>query len=375
VAGRICFVTCAAVDSSISVDMMSVAEFPTCGSETTVAGGCGWRVRHLTRVAATLFVLAPIGVGAQTQRLVKGVVVDSTGTPLSAARIQIVGTSVGVVSNDDGWFLLRLNVADTAHVRILKIGYDPVTLRIDSLEAQLRLKQEIVLTVRPPERERPRPPQHPPNIFDDTIPDRRISIITRAIGLPLLPTGRRESRREIRLTLNVGLGAPDRQLVLRNDGRRVRGALWFAWSPYRDLDLAHLDTGFIANFARTNECEEPGWSSEALTMQGRQAVQVTLACRPVLRKAPNWNDLWRRLDSLGVWTLPDDAELSWSGIVVTDGACVVLETLDGQRYRSVQHCVGALAASPEQSRADAVAAVMLDRSLLELKKPRRSKAR
>src|SRR5207237_463797 len=60
-----------------------------------------------------------------------GQVTDATsGQPVPAAQIQIVGTTLGGVTNDQGRYSLRLVPARTVNVRVLRVGYGEQTRSI-----------------------------------------------------------------------------------------------------------------------------------------------------------------------------------------------------------------------------------------------------
>jgi hypothetical protein len=66
--------------------------------------------------------------------------------------------------------------------------------------------------------------------------------------------------------------------------------------------------------------------------------RAVLVCRATLPVTPDWPGMWRRLDSLGVWRLPDrTARLHNRRPFVTDGAMVTLEMFNGREYRLVRH--------------------------------------
>src|SRR5881396_3044570 len=92
-------------------------------------------------LAATLLAggPAPLAAGApallhrqQAEGRVIGRVVDArTSAPLSSARVYIVGTEIGVLTNADGRYELLGIAAGTHDVRAQRIGYRPSTQTVD----------------------------------------------------------------------------------------------------------------------------------------------------------------------------------------------------------------------------------------------------
>ncbi|MGZ8377151.1 MAG: SusC/RagA family TonB-linked outer membrane protein [Gemmatirosa sp.] len=69
---------------------------------------------------------APAAVAAQdaTSGIVTGRVTDAaTGRPIPSAQVQIVGTSLGALTNDQGTYTIRAVPARTVTVRALRVGY------------------------------------------------------------------------------------------------------------------------------------------------------------------------------------------------------------------------------------------------------------
>src|SRR5262245_44360317 len=131
--------------------------------------------RRTVLLATCAAVLGSATGGAQTPRVIRGVVVDSVRQPLTGVVVAIDGTQTRAVSTERGRFSLYHQAPDTARVRVMAIGYHIARYRLDTLEALVNEGKEIVLAVAPPKFEGPALPKHPPNILDDTIADSRVS--------------------------------------------------------------------------------------------------------------------------------------------------------------------------------------------------------
>lgn len=87
---------------------------------------------HRYAVVATLFLggvhLASPAPGQAQQGTISGQVVDEAdGTPLEAARVLLTGTSQIETTNRDGRFTFRNVSPGTYQVRVLRVGYKPIT--------------------------------------------------------------------------------------------------------------------------------------------------------------------------------------------------------------------------------------------------------
>ena len=102
-----------------------------------------------------------MAMGAYAQTTVRGNVSDETGTPIPAANVVILGTSVGTTTDFDGNFVLETSEAPPFELQITAIGYstaqvqvtsDNQTLTISMSEAQTFLEEVVVSASRTPER-------------------------------------------------------------------------------------------------------------------------------------------------------------------------------------------------------------------------------
>jgi TonB-linked SusC/RagA family outer membrane protein len=80
---------------------------------------------------AMIMVIAPAQAGAQQTAAINGRVVDATSkAPIGRAQVQIVGTTRGVATAEDGRFRITGLQAGTYQVRVLRIGYSAATQSI-----------------------------------------------------------------------------------------------------------------------------------------------------------------------------------------------------------------------------------------------------
>ncbi len=72
----------------------------------------------------------------------------------------------------------------------------------------------------------------------------------------------------------------------------------------------------------------------------RRARDGTHTCRVRFARSPDWNMLWNTLDSLDVWTIPDEAKLRKRMEFVLDANSVLGESWSGQKYNAWAYAPG-----------------------------------
>lgn len=104
----------------------------------------------MRRVIAALLVLLslPAALSAQTPatgRIVGRVLDAANGSGLAAAGIQVVGTTIGTQSGQDGRFSIAGIPAGTVTITVRRIGYAPKTITGVFLEAGKTVEQDVTL--------------------------------------------------------------------------------------------------------------------------------------------------------------------------------------------------------------------------------------
>jgi TonB-linked SusC/RagA family outer membrane protein len=85
-------------------------------------------------LSATLLAggLAPAAVYAQQAGTVTGRVTDATtGQPVASAQVQVVGTNIGAIANEEGRYTLRGVPARAVTLRVLRVGYSELTSTVN----------------------------------------------------------------------------------------------------------------------------------------------------------------------------------------------------------------------------------------------------
>jgi hypothetical protein len=159
-----------------------------------------------------------------------------------------------------------------------------------------------------------------------------------AAGLPPLRTAPlAPGDREVRLWVDYGIGVPHHLVRLQFAGATPPAGTLVAHYPIDHPAVA-------AGVRRTLD-------GRCTAVRGRWATETCVArfVRPV-----SWPEVARRLDSLGVWTLPGESVLPRRDFVVTDGVGLYVETRAGAAYRAYAYGNPESWDLPEPRRAAAV---------------------
>jgi TonB-linked SusC/RagA family outer membrane protein len=108
----------------------------------------GARIGARLVLAASLVGFVPAAARAQ-QATITGQVTTAGGQPLGDARVFVVGTALGVATNQEGHYTLRNVPAGTAVVRVLRVGYQEQKKSVavtagQSLTVDFQLAQAVV---------------------------------------------------------------------------------------------------------------------------------------------------------------------------------------------------------------------------------------
>ena len=98
----------------------------------------------MNRLRATLpavLAVAVVASEAEAQRRVSGVVRAQDGAPLSAASVQVVGTTTGTYTNEAGRFTITVSDASAA-VRVRRIGYRAKVVQVPAGTTELTITLE-----------------------------------------------------------------------------------------------------------------------------------------------------------------------------------------------------------------------------------------
>jgi hypothetical protein len=264
---------------------------------------------------------------------IKGVVTDTAGTPLQGAQVRIGGTDQKSITDAAGRFALEQVQPGRYQVRVTRMGYIP---RLDSAVVRSRTTLDMQFAMResrPEDLQVVVPYQTP----DATQPEFASTIdpVARVAGLPgLRPIPEHWKQRELRLWIGFGHTYPMELVRLTVADGRVNGELWQWVSTGLPDSALSVETrawsdSIPIQLRRQFRCE----SFTADTLHSKNFIAV---CRVRFRAAPDWRVFLDRLEALGVWTLPDERHVK-RGAMYFDGVSLVVETWNGERYRTYHY--------------------------------------
>jgi hypothetical protein len=175
-----------------------------------------------------------------------------------------------------------------------------------------------------------------------------------------LPRG---ARRELRLLHGGGLTLNHYALRLIESDSAVTGQFLAFWPtagvhvvvggrPECQAEIDVEDRELAALVARD---EQSQWGCAALVH-----VRGYEACEARFEQQPPWRYILRRLDSLGIMTIPDVTQLPEPTHFVLDGVGFEIEVRDRTTFRRVDPGFRYFLGSPEIARAEAANAVLID---------------
>jgi outer membrane receptor protein involved in Fe transport len=105
----------------------------------------GTRRLPLAALLAALL-LVPAALPAQATGLVTGTIADAaSGAPIAGAAVQVVGTTLGTTSDEDGRYVVGGVPVGTVTLQVRRIGYAPRTVTGLMLEQGRPLRQDVAL--------------------------------------------------------------------------------------------------------------------------------------------------------------------------------------------------------------------------------------
>lgn len=177
-----------------------------------------------------------------------------------------------------------------------------------------------------------------------------------AAGLPSLQSAAvPRDTRDVRIW-SSGLGYDVELYRFVDAGGSVSGEAVLAWGAGTIRLSAEGDSGMTTHdmdvHRKDGRCRE-------FFVDGSVGV-----CRPTFRAPPDWPSTLRRLEAVGLWTLPDESVLSWPGArrdpisgalvlgeVVVDGFGITVELRPDTHYRTYSYNNPSLKRHAEQAQA------------------------
>ena len=90
-----------------------------------------------------VFLCLLVALGAVAQVKITGKVIDDAGKPIEFATVRIVGTTIGVNTNDKGFYELNVPKSDTIRVEFTCLGYSTVTRELIKPEGTVTLNPKL----------------------------------------------------------------------------------------------------------------------------------------------------------------------------------------------------------------------------------------
>ena len=90
-----------------------------------------------------VFLCLLVALGTVAQVKITGKVIDDAGKPIEFATVRIVGTTIGVNTNDKGFYELNVPKSDTIRVEFTCLGYSTVTRELIKPEGTVTLNPKL----------------------------------------------------------------------------------------------------------------------------------------------------------------------------------------------------------------------------------------
>lgn len=277
----------------------------------SVAGRC---------VSLVLLALAVSELRGQTSAVTfSGRVTDVHGAPLASVSVTVAGQGLGAITTRDGRYsfsIPRDRISSTPRVVARLPGY--TTAGIVDTVAGNTIVGDFMLHEGSPESGlylldsagHPKAPQF--SMANDKV--------ARSAGLSSLKDGpHRKGEREIRMWDVVAIAYPSALYRIVNRSGRVTGEqiLYVTWHSEEDRK----------SFRKVS----PKRARELCT---QFILDSLFTCHARLSKSVDWSDIWKRLERVNVWNVPDQSQSNEPFVQGFDGEFMTVELWDGQRYRS-----------------------------------------
>lgn len=181
------------------------------------------------------------------------------------------------------------------------------------------------------------------SLFRDTHFPSMDEVVASAGLHPLKNTSLPSGHRELRIWFGGGLGWPQDMYRFQIKNGSVKGQWFRYWSVAVDSDGPPENAQFpdVLRYDLAGQCD------------AIRTVDRTAVCIARFTRRPDWKALLMKIESEGVWTLPDEQSLpkehfpNGMQVIVSDGYGITVEARDGSSYRSYGYD------NPETSKQDA----------------------
>ena len=159
---------------------------------------------------------------------------------------------------------------------------------------------------------------------------------------------------ELRLWIGFGISSPDYLLRLVSGSRGVTGEAILWWIHPGDFLKEFAEGGtssFLQDFAGRNGCVD----SVAAGFPPEVQMRAGACVGDFGESAPDWHALYDTIVEMKALELPDPSTLRPPPVLVLDGWSMIVETLEGSKYRAYEYSNPDAQPWPEARLASAIA--------------------
>jgi len=98
------------------------------------------RIKFQIAIIILLFILLPLTTKAQSVTYFGRIVDSETESPIPFAHLSLVGTNIGTVSNEEGYFSIKSSLRDSVPLSVSSIGYNTSTTVLNNNQIDQGLK-------------------------------------------------------------------------------------------------------------------------------------------------------------------------------------------------------------------------------------------
>lgn len=260
--------------------------------------------------------------GPANSLTISGRVVDSSGAGLPGVQLSIRSMGVGTMADSEGKYSFNIPLANGRTVKMivqrpgLLAREDTVTLIAGSMVRDFQMNEPIYNS----------------NAAEVLKWKRDFD---RSAGLTDLARGpHRDGEQEIRIWILGGMFSPYFYRFVSRNGK-VNGE---AVLPFGPAGGTHPPDSAKTCFRFPN-------------IDG-------LICRTRFTRPANWGRIWKTLDSLGIWSIPDEGPMHLRMEPVMDGEAIVAELWNGRSYRAWAYASGVHDNGPGRAKVTAISAIL-----------------
>jgi hypothetical protein len=278
---------------------------------------------------------APDRIVAVKDLTISGRITDSASRGIQAAGVLLDGMGLSAQADVNGYYSLDVPRARVSgrivKYSVQKFGYSPIndslTLFGDAIHRDFVMSKPI---------------------YDMTAAQvlAQDKGMEQAAGLTKLENGpHRVGEREVRIRIfGSWVGPYTMYRLINRDGKTTGEHIWY-W---------HVEPG---------EKQEPDTAAGARDLRRRcrpLTRAASLPCRVRFTRSPDWQRMWKSLDSLDVWSIADQGTLHKRVSLTLDASWIVAELWDGRSYRAWAYGPGMEVNEPGRDNVDMITSLLAE---------------